>query len=213
MRQLKRPGIVQQCAVANILLGFAFVRSCVVYDLGTSSLPSAAATLFIAAPLFSSWNQTLYIDNHRNPFSCSETDGWENGWHDFFEAGDNVKWTPELEKEIGPKCRYINETDVLPLVPEIHVSYLELQTAAALQVSPRSCIVSPDHTIPVSHQKSGLDVHVVSRCSLDGRFPRENVIGVMQIEIRLHNTKSKYKNKMQQCGNNLSWLMQCLVVC
>lgn len=158
MRQLKGQWrIAQACAIANVLLCILPVKACVVYDLGTSSLPSAAATLFIAAPLFSSWNQSLYIDNHRNPFSCSETDGWENGWHDFFELGDNLKWTPELEKEIGSKCRYINETDVLPLVPEIHVSYLELQTAAALQVS-RICSL-PAH-------KSVLRVGLLCVCVL-----------------------------------------------
>jgi hypothetical protein len=122
------------CALVLLLIELLNVRGCTVYDLGTSSIPSAAATLFVAVPIFSSFNGSLYIDNHHSPFSCSETNGWENGWFDFFEPGDVQQWTPELEKELGKTCKYVTEKEVLPMVPEMHLSYLDLQTAAALKV-------------------------------------------------------------------------------
>jgi hypothetical protein len=120
-----------------ILLLVAFLtqaQGCTVYTLGSSSLPTAATNLLIALPIFQNTNGTLYIDNHDSPFSCSETEGWENGWHDFFETGEVLPWSPTLEKDLGGTCARFNDTDIIPMVPELKLSYLDLQTTAAVKV-------------------------------------------------------------------------------
>jgi hypothetical protein len=121
-------------------IGYALIyvlqacQACTVWKMGNSGLASAASNLFLAFPVFYGTNGTFFIDNHEFFYSCSETDGWQNGWHDFFVTDDVLNWKPEHEHDFGTVCRRIDVGIIHPLLQEVQLTYNDLQTVSALKV-------------------------------------------------------------------------------
>jgi hypothetical protein len=121
-------------------IGYALVyvlqacQACTVWEMGISGLASAANNLFLALPVFYGTNGTFFIDNRQFSYSCSETDGWQNGWHDFFVTDDVLNWKPEHERDFGTVCRKVDVGIIHPLLQGVQLSYNDLQTVSALKV-------------------------------------------------------------------------------
>eukprot|EP00884_Botryococcus_braunii_P015095 jgi/Botrbrau1/23587/Bobra.0141s0051.1 len=100
----------------------------------SAGLASAANNLFLAFPVFYGTNGTFFLDNRDFAYSCSESEGWQNGWHDFFVTDDVLNWKPAHERDFGNVCRRANVGMIHPLLQDVQLSYNDLQTASALKL-------------------------------------------------------------------------------
>lgn len=91
--------------------------------------------MYLLYPIFDNTNGSFYLDNRNNPYSCSETDGRQNGWHDFFTAPGVLNWKDEEDASLGDVCRRIKDAkEIYQLVDSIGVGQAELHTESALKV-------------------------------------------------------------------------------
>lgn len=118
-------------------------HGCTVWKMGISGLASAANNLFLAFPVFYGTNGTFFIDNREFAYSCTETNGWQNGWHDFFITDDVLNWKPEHERDLGDVCRKIDLGITHPLLHDVEKSYNDLQLLSVLKVRSQSLETSP----------------------------------------------------------------------
>lgn len=130
-------------SLSHIFLFIQCCRACTVWKMGNHGLASAANNLFLAFPVFYGTNGTFFLDNRDFSYSCSETEGWQNGWHDFFITDDVINWKPEHERDFGDVCVKMELEAIIPLVREVGLSYNDLQMASALKVSFHSRSLPP----------------------------------------------------------------------
>lgn len=105
--------------------------------MGTGRLASVVNNLFLAFPVFYGINGTFFIDNREFAYSCTETNGWQNGWHDFFITDDVLNWTPEYERKLGNVCRWLDHSMTPSLIHDVEKSYNDLQMLSVLKVWPK----------------------------------------------------------------------------
>eukprot|EP00884_Botryococcus_braunii_P010355 jgi/Botrbrau1/19320/Bobra.0073s0052.1 len=118
-----------------VISGFLPSHACTVWEFGAGGLASGLNLVYLLYPIFDATNGSFYLDNRKNPYSCSETDGWQNGWHDFFTAPGIINWKDEEDSALGPVCRRLADgKEVAALVESVGVTHAELQTESALKL-------------------------------------------------------------------------------
>lgn len=132
-----------------VILFLQNCQACTVWKMGNHGLASAANNLFLAFPVFYGTNGTFFLDNRDFSYSCSQTEGWQNGWHDFFITDDVINWKPEHERDFGDVCVKMELDGVIPLVREVGLSYNDLQMASALKVISRPLWPSSSPPVPL----------------------------------------------------------------
>eukprot|EP00884_Botryococcus_braunii_P012233 jgi/Botrbrau1/2100/Bobra.0093s0008.1 len=110
-------------------------QACTVWEFGRGGLASGINLLYLLYPIFEGTNGTFYLDNSKNPYSCSETGTWQNGWHDFFKAPGVLNWKQSDEQTLGKVCRRLSDAkEVMDILQKVGLDYAELQTESATKL-------------------------------------------------------------------------------
>lgn len=118
---MQRPCMIVALLGVVLLHSSVNVLSCSVVEFAESGLAAHVGGLWGALPALYGSNGSIYIDNEKFPYKCTE----DGGWHDFFktEPGFLKPWTPEVAKT--ESCAYYTYGDMGQESKAIGISHVQ----------------------------------------------------------------------------------------
>eukprot|EP00884_Botryococcus_braunii_P005884 jgi/Botrbrau1/15297/Bobra.0371s0006.1 len=91
--------------VLLLCLQLRWSEACTVFHFEPGGFAKSLTDLYITFPFFNGTNGPFYIDSRSFPFACTQIDGLNMGWHEFFQACWALSYLPFIGPShtcIGP---------------------------------------------------------------------------------------------------------------